>query len=244
MRKLLLIAALAMVVGSANAAIYTINSGTWTSTASWNNNATGDPGFLTYDNGEASPPCIVNGNPVCSLLGADWTPPPPATLDGTYSGTLITDDATNAVIGGSLIVTGAIGDEVQVPLGLNSWWFRTYENVVVDFAAGTQTSTNSCSVGPTAPAGCFSVIGGQSVAFTPLGGFSTGTTGTDLDEYFGATFDGTTLAIFYDGRTGLTGTDTLNSFTLDASIVPVPAAVWLFGSALGLLGWVRRRTVA
>jgi len=25
------------------------------------------------------------------------------------------------------------------------------------------------------------------------------------------------------------------------SIVPVPAAVWLFGSALGLLGWVRRR---
>jgi len=24
--------------------------------------------------------------------------------------------------------------------------------------------------------------------------------------------------------------------------VPVPAAVWLFGSALGLLGWVRRRS--
>lgn len=26
------------------------------------------------------------------------------------------------------------------------------------------------------------------------------------------------------------------------SIVPVPPAVWLFGSALGLLGWIRRRT--
>jgi hypothetical protein len=26
-----------------------------------------------------------------------------------------------------------------------------------------------------------------------------------------------------------------------SAIVPVPAAVWLFGSALGLLGWVRRR---
>jgi len=26
--------------------------------------------------------------------------------------------------------------------------------------------------------------------------------------------------------------------------VPVPAAVWLFGSALGLLGWLRRRTAA
>ena len=31
--------------------------------------------------------------------------------------------------------------------------------------------------------------------------------------------------------------------TGDWQIVPVPAAVWLFGSALGLLGWVRRRTV-
>ncbi|MGI9331159.1 MAG: hypothetical protein ACR2QB_10645, partial [Gammaproteobacteria bacterium] len=27
----------------------------------------------------------------------------------------------------------------------------------------------------------------------------------------------------------------------DATVVPVPAAVWLFGSALGLLGWVRGR---
>jgi hypothetical protein len=27
-------------------------------------------------------------------------------------------------------------------------------------------------------------------------------------------------------------------------VVPVPAAVWLFGSALGLLGWIRRRVAA
>lgn len=32
------------------------------------------------------------------------------------------------------------------------------------------------------------------------------------------------------------------SFT--ATVVPVPAAVWLFGSALGLLGWMRRRVNA
>jgi len=30
-------------------------------------------------------------------------------------------------------------------------------------------------------------------------------------------------------------------FTTAAAVIPVPAAVWLFGSALGLLGWVRRR---
>lgn len=29
--------------------------------------------------------------------------------------------------------------------------------------------------------------------------------------------------------------------TIAGNVVPVPAAVWLFGSALGLLGWVRRR---
>ncbi|MCK6371213.1 MAG: PEP-CTERM sorting domain-containing protein, partial [Gammaproteobacteria bacterium] len=29
---------------------------------------------------------------------------------------------------------------------------------------------------------------------------------------------------------------------LEVQVVPVPAAVWMFGSALGLLGWVRRRS--
>jgi len=28
----------------------------------------------------------------------------------------------------------------------------------------------------------------------------------------------------------------------DVSAVPVPAAVWLFGSALGLLGWIKRKS--
>lgn len=31
------------------------------------------------------------------------------------------------------------------------------------------------------------------------------------------------------------------SGSLNGTVVPIPAAVWLFGSSLGLLGWIRRR---
>jgi hypothetical protein len=30
--------------------------------------------------------------------------------------------------------------------------------------------------------------------------------------------------------------------SVSAGVVPIPAAVWLFGSALGLLGWMRRKS--
>jgi hypothetical protein len=35
--------------------------------------------------------------------------------------------------------------------------------------------------------------------------------------------------------------DRLKIATVQASVVPIPAAAWLFGSGLGLLGWVRAR---
>jgi hypothetical protein len=40
-----------------------------------------------------------------------------------------------------------------------------------------------------------------------------------------------------DGDTDFAGLDDFQFGT----VVPIPATVWLFGSALGLLGWVRRR---
>lgn len=46
-------------------------------------------------------------------------------------------------------------------------------------------------------------------------------------------------------RPSAAGTDAgMALIVADSAIVPIPAAAWMFGSALGLLGWVRRRTNA
>jgi hypothetical protein len=36
-------------------------------------------------------------------------------------------------------------------------------------------------------------------------------------------------------------TANIDNVSIDTAVIPVPAAVWLFGSALGVLGWLRRR---
>jgi NADPH:quinone reductase-like Zn-dependent oxidoreductase len=64
--------------------------------------------------------------------------------------------------------------------------------------------------------------------------------GYNVDDYrvFGNTRCG-------DNTTGSgTYATVCNSWTsgyFTASLIPVPAAVWMFGSAVGLLGWIRRR---
>ena len=40
----------------------------------------------------------------------------------------------------------------------------------------------------------------------------------------------------------LDSTDIVEMARFTPAVIPVPAAVWLFGSALGILGWIRHRT--
>ncbi len=54
-----------------------------------------------------------------------------------------------------------------------------------------------------------------------------------------------TFTFFTADFIGQTANNSMVFATLDSvAPVPVPAAVWLFGSALGLLGWMRRKTAS
>jgi hypothetical protein len=47
----------------------------------------------------------------------------------------------------------------------------------------------------------------------------------------------------YIGNASFSAVRLGEKITLEVSAVPIPAAVWLFGSSLGLLGWLRRKAV-
>ncbi|MEZ5566264.1 MAG: VPLPA-CTERM sorting domain-containing protein [Gammaproteobacteria bacterium] len=68
-----------------------------------------------------------------------------------------------------------------------------------------------------------------------LSGFVDGVGGTITARVVAA-------AIANSGTANATGVSGL--YTLNVAVIPVPAAVWLFGSSLAVLGWLRRRTVS
>lgn len=83
------------------------------------------------------------------------------------------------------------------------------------------------------PPGTFSVTG-----LTTGGGFATDPIGT------GDWLDLVAVRFAAGSNGGPGGTPEVLFLTADnltVRVVPIPAAVWLFGSALGLLGWLRRR---
>ncbi len=164
-------------------------------------------------------------------LRVDSAPPPgsgPTFSVGTNLGGLgglmtLTWDPANLAAGATITGTMERNDD-------GTFWTTTYTMSGLA-AAG--------SGGFTATAGTGSVdeIGGalRTIALTGETNGSGIAFEFDNDGWRLPTSDG------WVGRGWLLPPGSVDDWLVTATVVPVPAAAWLFGSALGLLGWMRRR---
>jgi hypothetical protein len=74
-----------------------------------------------------------------------------------------------------------------------------------------------------------------------------GTWTNSIDYYYDSGLPATAgPATLIDGVEGYDADSFINTLhpNMRVNIIPIPAAVWLFGSGLGVLGWMRRRQTA
>lgn len=223
-------------------------SGTSVSTLIWNGANTGGVGGMTV-------------GAVASTATWDWDG---TTLTGmglyfatTHIGSMplgssiIGDRVTDLVINTATNSTSATDYECREGNFLGTVGAHGCGNISLDYNA-TYDSAMAYNVG--GDASCVSrTLGGDDVSTGNPRGLTNSAGGGGCDatdsafiqwEVLGDTntaFSTFVLSNFTD--TTANGANYM-TFQYGAAVVPVPAAVWLFGSALGLLGWIRRRVAA
>jgi len=108
--------------------------------------------------------------------------------------------------------------------------FLTDQLISIDTGTGIGNAVGS-SLDPTGSLGSLDVVGLAYDASLGLFGADTGS-----DRLI--TINSLTGAATVVGSLGVTS---INGLSFAQQVVPIPAAAWLFGSALGLLGWMKRR---
>ena len=228
---------LALLIGAGGAQAALITSaytGTWDGMHSWN------PG----QNGGKVVDLTAGGGPGMAI-----------------SGNVTWDDTTGAITAINIVGTTWIGQ-----------WAAGFNNVRMQNWAWQSSGTNLNLLAGTARLACDKLNNGVFVtgAATECGpGYQNGQgTLALLADFTGVTTDitaGSGAGTFFDGSPtpipGFSGTmvggaasvyaiKVYNPFiplgldsTFNIQVVPVPAAVWLFGSAIGLLGLARRKAV-
>ncbi|MDJ0928675.1 MAG: hypothetical protein QNJ73_13645 [Gammaproteobacteria bacterium] len=151
---------------------------------------------------------------------------------GQHSGQL----TTNALASANLLKHGFVGQGVVAPdsaITVSFWARGTGEIGGVAFAelfseiAGGGVSASEILGGAPLQAQGLSADWTQFTFMT--------TTGSDVSGGVTVQFNAAT-----GGADGSFSELFIDNLSIDVTPIPVPAAVWLFGSALGLLGWVRR----
>jgi len=163
------------------------------------------------------------------------------------TGTQVTFDTSPVQIPSFLF--NAAGPSVISGANLLAGTTLTVTNLIIAPAggyttiAGFGTNPYNYTVGPVAVSGTYSLAGAINQAATPFS--STNPTLSGQVTLAGAnttlSLNGITLGIFTLPPALGGGSATLKADVLFTGVVPVPAAVWLFGSALGLMGVMRRR---
>ncbi|MGI9341665.1 MAG: hypothetical protein ACR2QV_02375 [Gammaproteobacteria bacterium] len=163
-------------------------------------------------------------------------------VNGSTAGDTSSDGSFHAQInndlpfGNSLIKNANVGVGVVAPNSPYTVTFDARGSYAVPGGVAFAEFFSELSGGGTSKA---EILGGTPLAINPnpevWTSFSfSGTTGADVSG-------GVTLQL--GATTGPAGGTNMfyDNIVIDVTPIPVPAAVWLFGSALGLLGWMRRK---
>jgi hypothetical protein len=143
---------------------------------------------------------------------------------------------------GSYDASGNISGGVDLGAGYDADGFFCWNNPASGFPGEPDFCGNGSGVTTTGPPG-----GGRtkasrelSAGLTGFGGFTDNMDGTITIDMWNSTY--TDCSNDPGCIPGSNSMDVFAQWRVNAiQVVPVPAALWLFGSALGLLGWMRRK---
>jgi len=242
MKKLMIATALLVISGAANAAVYTV--------------ILADDGFAAGNGGSAAGNYTLTGNSTAPATDATWT----------Y------DDVTGVLTGTGTLTAAIQPFGPNNPIFSHTMVDPSIAGGVASAASGSYACINGPFAGIVGSNICGNY--GLGANFTDDSVFTYDANGRDftrmiMGDDVDEGVDGVQTIAFmdmnvvqYDGPGGLLVLQTDDWFNddngicdeanpcdsagaqLTFSVVPIPAAVWLFGSALGLLGFARRRVTA